>query len=498
MTQELRLPPPDRGGPFGLSLPQAATLLVSVGMIIQLMRTAHIRATILYALVALMMMSRIGGVHGYQWTYTLVRFVRVFFKGGFTFRSRAELEGYSLERPKMMNEIRKVVGGRLEFAEFLYNGGGLCLVHNRDTGFASAAFTSRGTDYMSHDEPEQHQFMKAFSDLLDKLGSGKTPVQLYKFTHRTSPATTASTEAFNRKYVDSTCRPGEELARVNLATAQLESVTGATVHDIEQVIGLSSHASLVLKRKHRLAGGGLRNLFDLLLPHINSLTQDLASMDVREVQPLGRKALGLQLERSFGGELKEIDKAELDLREKKNPGTIENLADGLPEYLHMPRHQKYVIVNGRYAKSLYIRGYSRRLVNPQHLAALLNVAGVSRAVTVVARPKRRSIVQHVSDEITISAGEGISDRRRQKNIREKAPSITRAAWLKRRERELSDDYSDWLWSSFITVWADSLDELDSSVELVRQQARDSKLPRIYTMFGWQLEGVLYTSPLGVG
>jgi hypothetical protein len=499
MVEELRLPPPDRGGPFGMSIPQVLAIVVSVAAVILIMRSGNYQYAALYSAVAVLLMMRIGGVHGYQWFRTLVRVARIFFKGGISYRSRAQAEGFTLDRPEIMDDVRKIVGGRIQVSEFPYRDGGLAVTHNRDTGLAGVAFKSRGTGFLSQDSGDQLSFLDRFAGLLDKLAEGQHPVAEYKWIHRTTPATTAQTEHFNDTAVDPVCRPGEEEARFNLALAQFSNVDGATCHDIEQVIGLSPKVGSVFRRNHRLAGGGLANLVTQMLPHVNTLSDDLVALGVKEVQPLGRAALYNQLERAFGGEIKEIDKAQLELELETEPGKPVELTGGIPLYqMYLPPHQRWVIINGRYAQSMYVTGYSKKPVSPHHLASQLNVHGVCRAVAVVARPHKSGLIQQVSDEITASVGEGLSDRRAKQEIRERVKYMTRANWLRRREHELDDGRSDWLWASYVTVWADSLEELAASVELVRKQAKDSKLPRLRNMWGWQLEGAMYTSPVCVG
>lgn len=482
-------PSPNRGGIYGLGPAQLLAAGGCVTATLIVLGMGHWKAAlVIFAISVLLLVPWSDGVAGYQWLPRIFRILNLVVHGGTTHRSRAHLQGFASRGAQMPRAYIKEFN-QLEFLEFPFRDGAIGVLHNKSDKSMTVSLTGVGGKFLLLDPSGQASHNIDFGAMLDELAENPSPIKRLQWTHRTVPMDTAAHEEFMGSNMDKTATADSFGAQAYAAS--VDAAFQGSHHQLEFTL---QTAPSLFKQAQFKKGGLLQAFEEVLAPNLVTLVDSLRGMGVQGIRANNTDDYINLLRHSFSPmESEDLNREEL---QRSHDGSVVDEIEATAWPSHIKEYATRVEINDTQHTSFWIKGYPERPVAPDHLARLLNVSGITRAISIIAEPidaKMAGALAGISS--TVHEARRLSNQ--EKGKMDRAQNRKVRATTQETDEELSAGYTDWRYSGYVTVSAADKDALDKSVKEIKRVARKS---RIYLMplHGWQLAAVGYTAPMGRG
>ncbi|GAC1535937.1 MAG: hypothetical protein NVS3B12_18450 [Acidimicrobiales bacterium] len=360
------------------------------------------------------------------------------------------------------------------------DGTAIGVITDRSSATMSAVMAVRGRSFALLDPGDKARCLSSWSTVLAGLAREGGPVRSLQWIERTVPGD----GAVLTRHLERGCALDSGDPRVR-SYAELVETAGPLAAEHEILLVLSVRA-----RGRASRGGGERG-HDVLLREMRLLEGQLRHAGVDVVGPLGLRALGAAIRHGFDP----WSRAALVRRDVVHPdlaGTSPYAAWPAASEVAWPRWH----TDGTWHATFWIAEWPRSDVGPDFLSPLLLSCSHQRTVTVVMAPLAPSVgTREVEAARTAHAAD---DQLRQRaGFLATARRSRQAEGALRRETELADGHAAYRFSGYVTVSAQSAEELEDACGEVVHAGHQARL-ELRRLYGAQDLAFTWTLPLGRG
>ena len=359
------------------------------------------------------------------------------------------------------------------------DGSALGVITDRSSATMSAVTAVRGRSFALLDPADKARCLSAWSTVLAGLAREDGPVRSLQWIERTVPGD----GALLTRHLARGCALDSDDPRVR-SYAELVQTAGPLAEEHEILLVLSVRAR---GRGGRRGEGGQ----DVLLREMRLLEGQLRHAGVDVVGPLGPRALGAAIRNGFDP----WSRAALVRRDDVHP----DLA-GIGPDAAWPAASEAAWPHWRtdntWHATFWIAEWPRSEVGPDFLSPLLLSCSHQRTVSVVMGPLAPSVgTREVEAARTAHAAD---DQLRQRaGFLATARRSRQAEGAIRREAELADGHAAYRFSGYVTVSAQSAEELEDACGEVVHAGHQARL-ELRRLYGAQDLAFSWTLPLGRG
>ncbi|MFZ4516639.1 MAG: SCO6880 family protein [Acidimicrobiia bacterium] len=352
---------------------------------------------------------------------------------------------------------------------------------NTWTGVLSA----RGQSFALTDPDEQAQRLSSWANILSSFARESTPVFRVQWIERAFPEDSDAIDTYTRENI---ALPSNH----PLAAAYLELVEAAgpiaTSHEIYIAVTVADAKS---HRQIKQAGGGDMGACELVMRELASMENQLVSANVVSNGMLNARQIARVVRSAFDPS----DVRRLGARAAGDPSAAgTSTRNSWP--MATENNWGYYKTDGAYHATFWVAEWPRIETSGDFLAPLLLQTDSARTVSVVMEPvaPSKAIREVETAHTSFLADEEI---RQRGGYNSSARRARQYESLVQRESELADGHGMFRFSGYVTVSANSLEELDSRIEMVEQGAHMSRLD-IRRLWGEQDSAFCFSLPLGRG
>jgi hypothetical protein len=491
-ARRYRFGPLERRGLVGsLRTAQAFVLAASLTAGVLLMRllpgTGFLAALGLVAAAILFCFWPIAGRAADEWLPIASRFTTRRVRGRNRYLSASPQAGVSESRPQPVVSLPAAAAG-LELLAAPLRGEAVGVVKDRRPRTYTAALAVRVSSFGLLDRAEQEARQAAWGGVLSSVAREGSPVSRIQWVERTVPADGDEIgrylgEAWNRGSV-----PLESLAMQSYL--DLVSSAPTVTKDHELFVCLQIDAKRAWRQVKRAGGkdGADTGACTVLLRELESLGERLAAADVRVIGALRPGMVASALRVAFDP-WSRPGLARLASADRDRDGIDEAAAWPVATEASWSTYRSDSAVHATY----WIASWPRTEVGAAFLSPLLLHAQMVRAIAVTIEPisPMRAI-----REVEASRTSDLADRelRGRMGFIETARRQRVAEATMRREEELADGHAAVRFAGYVTVSAQSDEELDRHCAEVEHAAQMARL-ELLRLYGQQEEAFTYTLPL---
>jgi len=349
----------------------------------------------------------------------------------------------------------------------------------------TAIIATRGQSFALIDGDEQAQRLSAWAGILSSFAREGSPVHRIQWIERAFPEDGDAIDSYTNDNLSMS--PDHPLAASYLELVEMAAPV-ATAHEIYVAITIADAKS---HRQIKQAGGGDTGACELLLREMASLDSQLVAASVVSAGLLSPRQVARLLRSAFDPS----DVRRLAVRAGGDPeaaGTTSRNAWPMATENHWGHYQ----TDGAMHATFWVAEWPRIETDGDFLAPLLLQTDSARTVSVVMEPiaPSKAIREVETAHTSFLADEDI---RQRGGYNSSARRGRQYESLIQREQELSDGHGMFRFSGYITVSANSLEELDSRIGMIEQGAHMSRLD-IRRLWGEQDAAFCFGLPLGRG
>ena len=345
----------------------------------------------------------------------------------------------------------------------------LGVLHDPGPGAYSAAVAVAGGGFALLDGREKERRLAAWGSVLAGLAREGSVVHRVQWVERALPGDSSDLQLALTERLAPDAPP-------DAAASYAELVAGAgPVTPTHQTLLVLAVAPGRVRRQVRAAGGGEDGALALLGREVALLEANLRAAEIDVAGPLGPAALAAAVAAGFHGGAGEWR---------------------CPWPLALEAGWDAVRTDGQWHAVYWVAEWPRSDVGPDFLVPLLLLASSVRAVSVTMEPvSPRRAAREVEAERT--AGAADDELRRRGGFLATARRRRQVEGTARREAELADGHSDYRFSGYVDVVADSAAALERSCAEVEHAAAQARL-ELRRLYGQQDRALTYVLPVGRG
>jgi hypothetical protein len=476
-----------RGLLFGLRAAQGGIILLGIVVSLIVVKTLGAAGILPGGLVFVLSVAAvffpIAGRTPEMWAPVAVRFVWNTLLRRKRFTTTAPLVGRTRIVDASTDLPPSLKGMRILAAPVV--GGELGVLHNRMDLTYSSVLSVRGRSFALLDQDAKARLLGQWADVLAGLGREGSPIKRLQWLERTVPDPGDGIGQYLR---DAIALPHTTPA-VRSYLQLVEDAGPATQHH-ETFIVIQVDAQKA-KRMIKQAGGGDQGACTVLARETFGLATRLQGAELDVVGMLPPRLVAQMIRVAFDPKARS-QIAMRTIAEREAAGVAVDQAWPLVTETAWDHYR----TDSAYHSTFWVAEWPRTDVGPDFLAPLLMQAWVNRTVSVTleAVPPMRA-----QRDVEYARTSDVADA----HIREKhgfLRSIRRqreSENVVRREQELADGHADVRFSGYVTVSAETLEELEMASSEIEQQAGQSRLV-LRRLSGEQDVAFTYTLPLGRG
>ncbi len=361
------------------------------------------------------------------------------------------------------------------------------VIRDRSAGTYTAAIAVRAGAFALRDPAEQERALDAWGAVLASCARDGSPVRRLQWIERTLAGQGDELASYLQSERDRTVPLDSNLVRSYIEL--LESAAPATQeHEILIAVQIDQRRG---GRELRRLGGGDEGACELLLRETESLAERLGVAEVTVFGVLRPRQYAALIRDAFDPYGRQ-GRARAALGDPDREGVDPALLGPLADQESWTSYRS----DSAYHATYWISAWPRSDVGPAFLAPLLMQSAALRTVSVTIEPIPYSVAMRKAEAAqTAEVAEEIA--RERQGFMTTARLRRRAQATSRREEELADGHAEMRHAGFVTVSAQSAEELERSASDVEHAAQLARL-ELQPLYGEQDAGFAFTLPLGRG
>jgi hypothetical protein len=378
--------------------------------------------------------------------------------------------------------------GKLELLTFPFRGVELGVLADRRDGTYCAVIQARARSFALLDYDDKAQRLAAWAGVLAGLARDASPISRVQWIERTVPDDGNGLHRYLREALDPTITLDSPPLQSYLALTQS---AGPSTEQHELFVVLQLNAA----RAHRLirqAGGKDTGACTVLARELENFARRLDAAEVEVLHALGPRRLAASIRLAFDPNAR----SHLNKLAAADPTRDEGVSARNAWPRTAETHWSFYRTNDVFHCTYWIAEWPRVDVGPEFLAPLLVQTRVTRTVSVTMEPIATAKAMRAA---TFAKTADIADEAMRERMGFIGTARRRAQQeaVARREEELAQGHADIRFSGYITVTANSLDELTEACAEVEHAASLARL-ELQRCDGEQELGFCNTLPLARG
>lgn len=426
----------------------------------------------------------VGGRTADEWGPVVLRWLLDRVARRHTYLSPVPLLGLDASGEPVQHPPPTLAGVDLLAAALDGGTGDIGIVHDRREGSYTALLAVRGASFQLADNPDRERRLAAWGSLLAGLARASSPIHRVQWVERTA---VEDGDEMGRYLAEAVAVPRSHPGLASYLDVVDQAGPVAPAHESLLAVSISDRAVRRRARRRRDEA----TVLDVLVRELRHLQRQLAAADLVVDGILTPRMVASLLRTAFDP-FARPGLARRVTATREEPSTPLGNAWPLATETTWATYRTGEVWHATY----WVAQWPRSPVGADFLAPLLVGTTVMRTVSLTMQPisplrahrdAEHAVVKGQADE-ELRARAGFANTARRRRAQETAA---------RRERELADGHADYRLAGYVTVTAESVQELDAACSEVEQAAHQSGL-ELRRLDGQQDVAFTWALPLARG